>query len=279
MHKVKKVAPFRFMTSSSLVTICGPKAFTAEELLSGIRSVSGSSIFHHSHQVYREWQAYGRPPVHDFGYWASEVLRERSLGERLSMIDPTQFTEIRAFRQALIEAMDSYLSEKPLTNRVGPGSEFVFCESTSVVIDTGIEAANLNQLVQALGLVTNRSLYYHLFEARLRLGRQDNDISLWLRQQLGEDELADEISRWDITIFTLEQIRARLLFLLGSKQGLSPLALAGTLAQMPFDIVETVVTEVLNLPVRTLKQIWRKSPGDLSRILMEEVKRIKFKRH
>lgn len=276
--KAKTAQPFRFKTSSSLVTVCGPKAFTAEELLAGLRTVSGSSIFHHSHQVYREWQAFGRPPVHDFGYWASEVLRERSLGEKLSMIDPTQFPDIRSFRQALAATIEGYLLENPLTNRAGPGSEFVFCESTSVIVDTGVSARNLGEFIRALGLVTNRSLYYHLYESRLRLGRSDNDFSLWLRDQLAEPGAADEISALDISVYTLEQIRARLLFILSSRQGLSPLALAGTLAQMPFDIVESVVTEVVNLPLRTIGRIWSKSPGELSRAIIDEVKRIKLKR-
>ncbi len=277
--RARAAQPFRFMTSSSLVTVCGPRAGTAQELLAGLRTVSGSSIFHHSHQVYREWQGFGRPPLHDFGYWASEVLRERSLGEKLSMIDPTQFQDIRSFRQALIEAIEGYLAENPLTNRASPGREFIFCQSTSVIVDTGVSARSLAEFVRALGLVTNRSLYYHLYESRLRLGRGDNDFSVWLREQLDEREAADEISSLDISVYTLEQIRARLLFILSSRQGLSPLALAGTLAQMPFDIVESVVTEVVNLPLRTLGRIWSKSPGELSRALIDEVKRIKLKRH
>lgn len=278
MFKSRKIEPFRFITSSSLVTVCGPKAATIEELLAGIETVSGSSIFHHSHQVYREWQAFGRPPVHDFGYWTSEVLRERSLGEKLSMIDPTQYTDIRSFRQALIQAIRAYLAEGQLINRVRPGSEFVFCESTSVIVDTGVTAGSMAEFIEALSRITNRSLYYHLFEARLRLGRPDNDFSIWLREQLGEEETAAEISRLDISVYSLEQIRARLLFILSSRQGMSPLEIAKAVALMPFDIAESVLTEVVNLPLRTVRRIWSKSPGELSRALMDEVRRIKFKR-
>ncbi|HBE72795.1 MAG TPA: hypothetical protein DDW31_01630 [candidate division Zixibacteria bacterium] len=267
--------PFKFATSSSLVTVCGPRAGNAAELLEGVRTVSGSSIYHHSHQVYREWQAFGRPPVHDFGYWASEVLRERSLGEKLSMTDPTQYQDIRSFREALAGAMEEYLAARPLLNRCPPGGEFVFCESTSVIVDTGVVARDLGEFISAMGRVTNRSLYYHLFEARLRLKRPDNDFSIWLGEQMGEKEAAEEITRLDISVYTLEQIRARLLFILGQRQGLTPLALVRTLVQLPTDIVETIVTEVVNLPARTLNRLWERSPRELAQALGAEIKRWK----
>ena len=273
MTRKRGSQPFRFVTSSSLVNVCGPRAGSAAELLEGVRTVSGSSIYHHSHQVYREWQAFGRPPVHDFGYWVSEVLRERSLGEKLSMIDPTQFQDIRTFRHAIAEAIERHLAIHPLLNRCPPGSEFTFCESTSIILDTGVAARDLGEFISAMGRVTNRCLYYHLFEARLRLKRPDNDFSIWLREQLEEDELAEEISRLDISIHTLEQIRANILLILGRAQGLSPLALVGTLAQLPTEILESIVLEVINLPARTINRIWQKSPGELSRALFAELKK------
>lgn len=267
--------PFRFATSSSLVTVCGPRAGSAAELLEGVRTVSGSSIYHHSHQVYREWQAFGRPPVHDFGYWASEVLRERSLGEKLSMTDPTQFQDIRSFRESLAAAIEKHLADGPLLNRCPPGSEFTFCESTSVILDTGVAARDLGEFISAMGRVTNRSLYYHLFEARLRLKRADNDFSIWLREQQGEGGAADEISRLDISVYTLEQIRARIMLILGQRQGLTPLALVRTLVQLPTDIAETIVTEVVNLPARTLSRLWERSPRELAQALNAELRRWK----
>lgn len=275
MPRDKQIEPFRFMTSSSLVTVCGPKAANVRELLEGVRSVSGSSIYHHSHQVYREWQAFGRPPVHEFGYWVSEVLRERGLGEKLSMIDPTQHDDIRAFREALVGAIERYLGGNPLLNQCPRGSEFVFCESTSVIVDTGVAAADLEGFIRALGRVTNRSLYYHLFEARLRLRRTDNDFSIWLREQMRDELLAAEISRLDISIQTLDQIRARLLLILGQRQGMSPLALVRTLILLPTDIVESIVMELVNLPARTASRFWEKSPRELAQALAAELKRRK----
>ncbi|MBI4727129.1 hypothetical protein HY768_07905 [candidate division TA06 bacterium] len=264
--------PFLFMTSSSLVTVTGRRAADLKELLDGIKEVPGSSIYHHSHQAYREWQTFDRPPVHDFGYWAGEVLRERSLGEKLSTIDPTQHDDVRGFRDEMIRVIEKHLEGKPLLNRCPPGSEFSFCQSVSVISSTGIKAGDLGEFMAALGLVTNRSLYYHLFEARLRLHRADNDFSIWMREQLKKQELAEQISRLDIAVHSLDQIRARLFAILGQHQGISALELVRRVAQLPVDMVESLLTEILTLPVRTATRFWGKSPRTLAHALTKSIK-------
>jgi hypothetical protein len=52
-----------------------------------------------------------------------------------------------------------------------------------------------------------RSLYFHIFEARLRLQRGTNDLSLWLDDSLGEKELAEQITRLDPYNYTMENLR------------------------------------------------------------------------
>ncbi len=267
--------PFEFMTTSSLVTVTGRRAADVRELLAGIREVPGSSIFHHSHQAYREWQAFDRAPVHDFGYWTGEVLRERSLGEKLTAADPTQHDDIRGFRRELIRIIEQHLEGGPLLNRCPPGSEFNFCQSVSLITGTGIRAGGVDEFAAALGRVTNRSLYYHLFEARLRLGRPDNDFSIWFRGQLGKPELASQIGRLDISVHSLDQIRARLFMLLGQHQGISALELVRRTVQLPADMVESLLTEILALPVRTAARFWEKNPKTLARALTDGIKRAK----
>lgn len=271
----RPITPFVFMTSSSLVTVTGRRAADVRELLDGIREVPGSSIYHHSHQAYREWQTFDRAPVHDFGYWTGEVLRERGLGEKLASIDPTQFDDIRGFRQELVRVIEGHLATGPLLNRCPPGSEFTFCQSVSVISDTGIRAGDIDEFVGAMGRVTNRSLYYHLFEARLRLQRADNDFSIWFREQMGKPDLAEQISRLDIAVHSLDQIRARLFVILGQHQGISALELVRRVAQLPVDMVETLLTEILTLPVRTATSFWGKSPAALAHALTKGLKRAK----
>ncbi len=246
-------SPFVFMTSSSLVTMTDRKANNIRELLDGIREVSGSSIYHHSHQVYREWQTFGRPPIHDFGYWVGEVIREKGLGERLAAVDPTQYDDIRSFRNRLVEIIQEYLQSDPIINQAPPGSQFNFCESASIILDTGIRAGSLDEFIEALGRITRRSLYYHLFEARIRLHRFDNDFSIWLREHLEAPDIADEISKLDISVYSLEQIRGHLFIILGKYRGVPPRELVKKVVQLPAEMIELLM-DTISYPVRSLNR-------------------------
>lgn len=251
----KAINPFIFMTSSSLVTITDRKAHNIRELLEGIKEVSGSSIYHHSHQVYREWQTFGRPPIHDFGYWVGEVIREKGLGERLAAVDPTQYDDIRSFRNDLVAIIEDHLSNDPIINQAPPGGQFNFCESTSIVLDTGLRADNLDEFIEALGRITRRSLYYHLFEARIRLQRFDNDFSIWFREQLDSPQIADEISKLDISVYSLEQLRAHLFVILGRYRGIPPLDLVKRAVQLPAEVMDMLL-DTVSYPVRSLNRLW-----------------------
>lgn len=247
--------PFTFMTSSSLVTVTDRRAYNVMELLESIKEVSGASIYHHSHQAYREWQTLDRPPIHDFGYWVSEVLKEKGLGERLAAVDPTQFDNIRSFRNRLIEVIEDYLSNNPIIKQAPQGSQFNFCESISVILDTGVSAGNLDEFIEALGKITSRSLYHHLFEARIRLHRCDNDFSIWFREQMAAPEIADEISRLDISVKNLEQLRAHLFMILGKHRGIQPRELIIKVVKLPAEIIDLLL-DTIAYPVRNISRLW-----------------------
>ena len=67
-----------------------------------------------------------------------------------------------------------------------------------------------------LGLrkVSLGSLYFHIFEARLRLGKGINDFSAWLEDSLEEKELAEKVARLDPYTYTLEGLRSSLIQLI-----------------------------------------------------------------
>jgi hypothetical protein len=54
-------------------------------------------------------------------------------------------------------------------------------------------------------------LYFHLFEARMRLRRHENDFSQWLRTDLGLVDLADRVGRLNPYGGSLERARSEVL--------------------------------------------------------------------
>jgi len=95
-----------------------------------------------------------------------------------------------------------------------PGREFHYMKSVSVTLPTSYVVHDLREFVEALRKISLGSLYFHVFESRLRLGRGLNDFSIWLQDSLGESELGDEISRLDPYTYTLEGLRSALIQLI-----------------------------------------------------------------
>ena len=56
-------------------------------------------------------------------------------------------------------------------------------------------------------------VYYHTFEAMLRLDRHQGDFPVWIREQLGLPELAEAISQLDLYMSNLESIRQKIITL------------------------------------------------------------------
>ncbi len=202
--------PFNFYTERRLVALTGLKATTLEELLQGIRDVPGSSIFYHTHHEYLSHHFETPVFTNNFAMWVSEALQEERLGEKLAAIDLLAFSSIRQLRDTFIRVIESDLEAHPRPARTSPqGDEFHFCRSKSFIMPTGLTAADPDEFFAVLPHVTNVSLFYHFFEARLRLERTTNDFSQWLAWR-GEGKLAAAIDKLDPYAVTLDELRGRI---------------------------------------------------------------------
>ena len=94
------------------------------------------------------------------------------------------------------------------------GSEFHFMKSVSVIFSVPYQAYDLREFVRALHQISLGSLYFHMFEAKLRLGRGQNDFSTWFDKSLGEPELAAEVAHIDPYSYTLEGLKLTLIQIL-----------------------------------------------------------------
>jgi hypothetical protein len=206
---------FRFYTSLVLQESTGLRAATLPTLAKLLRSVPASSIYHHTHYFLLQHHYLTPEPTNDFAYWTSEVLGEEGLGERLAGIDTLEHASLRSLREALAGTVERYLKEHPEARLkfVSPGEEFFFVKSVHVVMPTPYAASTLAQFADALQCVSVNTLYFHIFDARLRLGRPTNDFALWIAEQLGLRQLSENVARLDPYAHTLETIRGLLLCL------------------------------------------------------------------
>jgi hypothetical protein len=178
-----------------------------------LRQVSVSTVFYHTHERFLTHQFQTLDFNNDFAEWTARALQEQAVAEKLSAVELLDYTSLEDLRNALIKAIESsseLYSGRPRT--CPPGDEFHFCQVKSFIMPTGMTASSLEEFAENVTRCTNSSIFFHLFEARLRLEHKTNDFSLWLND-LGERRLADEIDRLDPHSMSLEQLKQQMYIL------------------------------------------------------------------
>jgi len=218
---IKAKDPFRFYTRLHLSELTGLRASTLGQLLELVKEVPGSSIYHHTHRFLQQHQYLSPEPPNDFAYWASEVLGEKELGERLASIDTIQYSTIRSLRDKISSTIEDYLNADPLAKlRFARQEEaFHFIKSVSFALPTHYQAYDLREFVEILKKVTLDSIYFHIFESRLRLERGRNDFSHWIETSLNDKKLADKLAGLDPYTYTLEDLRKVVIKIIEKKVG------------------------------------------------------------
>ena len=203
--------PFQFFTRLHLKELTGLKARNLTELVERLESVPDAVIYYHTHSFIEEYHFLTPQPANDFALWVEDALGYDVLAERLASIDTLEFPSVGSLRQMIIRVIQDFLAQTANERDAPPGNEFHFVKSIGVVLPTPYVAHNLREFVGILRRISTDSLYFHIFEARLRLHRGTNDFSLWFEDSLGEKELAEEVSRLDPYNYTLENLREKII--------------------------------------------------------------------
>src|SRR5262245_41070819 len=203
---------FQFSTKLDQTLLLGLRAKTIDELLTGIRSVPDSSIYFHTHRFLQQHHFLSPEPPNDFAFWVANVLADETLGELLWSVDTVRFENIRGLREKLIAILDGYLESNGRNIECQAGEEFHFMACRTFVLPTAYVAHDLSEFSQLLTKVSINSIYFHMFDAKLRLRSGENDFSRWFRD-LGKTALANETKRLDPYSYTLDGLRQRIIAL------------------------------------------------------------------
>ncbi|PJA50715.1 MAG: hypothetical protein CO171_00170 [Syntrophobacterales bacterium CG_4_9_14_3_um_filter_49_8] len=199
------VEPFEFKQCISILKSTGKRAKKLRELRDVIATVSDECIFHHTCQYFLKGHILEY--TSDFAHWAGESLEEKALAEQLSNIDPYDFKNIGDLRKELLGVIDDYLKRFPEPREAMPGDEFFFNETVTLIFPIGIRARNLAEFLTAIKYVDSGSIYYHFYEARIRLGGGIDDFSRWIEDAFDKKELAERIKAIDPFMHNTEGIR------------------------------------------------------------------------
>lgn len=209
LRKAKE--PFQFRTRSHLAELTGLKAKSLREMAVLLKSAPDGVVYYHTHHFLAEHHYLTPEPPNDFAGWVTNVLRDEVLGEQLASVDTFDFSDLVSLRDKLASIIEEHLAgHGDHLMEAEPGREFFFIKSVSVIMGTAYRAYDLREFVEALKKVTVGSIYFHMFEARLRLGRGQNDFSTWFETGLEEKDLAHQVAGLDPYNYSLEGLRSAL---------------------------------------------------------------------
>jgi len=202
---------FEFKSRLNLVELLGIRAQNISELRQGLSSVPGSSIYHHTHHFLQQHHYLYPEPPNDFAFWIRNALAMDDLAERLDSIDTISFHRIEELRSRLLMILDQWGDGIKMRSKAcNEGEEFHFMSSRTFVLPTSLQASNLKEFSDCLRKISVDSFYYHIFESRLRLERDENDFSIWFINN-GFEELGKKMKRLDPYTITMDGLRKKIL--------------------------------------------------------------------
>jgi hypothetical protein len=204
-------APFVFTGCVEVRQALQRKAADERELMDRLEEVPTGSIFYHTHGYFLRHRPITTAYGNDFAAWVAVQVRDQALSERLAVINPFEFASLEALREELITVVHDHLRGLRTVPRVETGEPFNFQQSYIVEVELGSPATTLAEFRDGLANVDASAIYFHMVEARARLGRRSGDFAEWLRTSLRLADLAERIERVDTYMTSLERVRARVL--------------------------------------------------------------------
>jgi hypothetical protein len=205
--------PFIFIGCVELRESLEYRADDERELLERLEEIPAGSVFYHTHGYFLRHRPVTTAYGNDFAAWLATQVRDQVLAERLAVVNPFECGSLEDLREELVSIISDHVMHLSSVPRVEFGDPFFFQQSHIVEVELGTPAASLAEFRKGLAEVDSSAIYYHMVEARARLGRRSGDFAEWTRSSLGLPELAERIERIDTYMTSLERVRARVLSL------------------------------------------------------------------
>ncbi|HEU4366638.1 MAG TPA: DUF5752 family protein [Methylomirabilota bacterium] len=213
-------APFQFIGCVELRQALDHRARDERELLDRLEDVPPGSVFYHTHGYFLRHRPITTAYGNDFAAWVAVHVRDLVLAERLAVINPFEVASLEDLREELMSVIHDHLLRTTSVPRVEFGEVFHFQQSHIVEAPLGPVATTLAEFRTGLAEVDASAIYFHMVEARARLGRRSGDFAEWIRTVLALPDLAERIERIDAYMTGLERVRARVLALVdGALEG------------------------------------------------------------
>jgi len=209
----KSLAPHAFIVRDcALIAMAtGKRARSLVGLRDHLETIEQESIYYHF------WGGLLRPQFEDYEYhndfasWAAHTLNDRTIAERLGIIDPTKFGTLDQLRQELVELVDERIDELEVFPWAPRDKQFDFIVSDIVVFTTKKTIGEPEALLSIVPEMSLGSIFYHFIDARRRAPESTDDFTRWL-MNYGKryQDLIDGIMGIDPYLTSLSALRDEL---------------------------------------------------------------------
>ncbi|MGC8728791.1 MAG: DUF5752 family protein [Elusimicrobiales bacterium] len=204
------MSTFEFKKNIHLVKILNLKATNINELIEGFKKIPLNSVYYHTHRFLKQHQSISPEPPNDFAYWIEKALNMKKLSEIVASVNIVEFNKLWELKNKYIEVIKKNTIPYERKKKCNKNEEFVFMGCKTFIIPTGDTASNLPEFYEKLKIIESSSIYFHIFESRLRIDSQINDFQLWLNEN-SYSAVAEEIGKIDPYNMTVENLRRKIL--------------------------------------------------------------------
>src|SRR5437762_12340403 len=167
--------PFVFLGCVELRQTLDMHAADERELMHRVAEAPADSVFFHTFGYVLRHRPFTTAYGNDFARWAALEIGDRTLAERLAVVDPFAFQHVEALREHLVTILQDHLRARGGDLRVEFDRAFHFQRSHLVEVELGLVATTLAEFRAGLASVDASAIYLHAVEARARGGRRAGD--------------------------------------------------------------------------------------------------------
>ncbi len=189
----------------------GQSAHTLIELRDRLEIVPESSIYYHF------WGGLLRPRFddpeyqNDFAVWVRHNIHDKTLAERMALVNPTDFSDMEMLRRELVDMIEERMDESDSLPWIKALNTFYFVRSQIVIFDTKKTLNLPEELGAHLPHMSLGSIFYHFIDSRRRTPLGSDDFTHWL-SSFGNEYivLIEQLSSIDPYFINLIELRDEL---------------------------------------------------------------------
>lgn len=186
----------------------GKKAHSLLELRDQILIIPDGCLYMHFWGN-RLFPRFTDPDYHnDFAIWSYEKIHDQFLAERLSVLDPMDYSDINGLRQTVVKTIEQRMGE------IGPdfsklkAAPFHFVNSKLLICETPFVISHPKELKTIIPKIAPSSIFYHFIDAKMRTAGKEDDFSAWLNDyHNGYQGFIKKIHSIDASFLSLREIK------------------------------------------------------------------------